>query len=636
LPDYIFFKDAESRFVINNRSHIRVLGATTQQELVGKRDFDIFPPELASQYYADEQEIIRSGQALINRIESTIDPQGNRQWLLTTKAPLRDSQGQLMGLVGISRDIIGYRQAEIELARRGIQVALINDIGSQIAAVLELDKLLNRATRLMQETFDYHHVALFLVEGEALRLKAVSGSYELYFPPGHSQLLDEGINGRVAASGKKIVANDVRAEPNYISLIAEHTITKSELCLPIRVAGQTVGVLDIQSPYLNAFGENEVIVMETLTNQIAVAIENAGLYEAVQQELTERRRTEKALQRKTTEFEAIFKAIPDTVIFTDTKRQVIMCNPAITTMFGYNPAEVLGKHTKLLYASQDDYEEQGRIRFNLSAEEKLKPYEVTCRRKKGEVFVSETVGIAVKDADGNTLGFLGILRDITERKQAEEQIKASLKEKEVLLKEIHHRVKNNLQIISSLLSLQAKHIRDEQALEVFKESRNRVRSMALIHEKLYQSKDLARIDFAEYIQKLAVHLCHSYRISSKAIRLKTNVANVLLGIDTAIPCGLIINELVSNSLKHAFPPETGREGEIYVDLKADNKNQLALIVGDNGAGFPQDVDFRNVTTLGLRLVNTLTKQLRGTIELNREGGTTFKIVFRVKDWLKLA
>ncbi len=214
------------------------------------------------------------------------------------------------------------------------------------------------------------------------------------------------------------------------------------------------------------------------------------------------------------------------------------------------------------------------------------------------------------------------------RQQAEEQIKASLQEKEVLLKEIHHRVKNNMQIISSLLSLQANYLKDNRALEIFKVSQNRIETMALIHEKLYQSKDLARIDFADYVHELVVDLFSAYAVHSNGITLNINVEELFLSIDAAIPCGLIVNELVLNSLKYAFP--AGRAGEICIELHSVTDNKLALIVSDNGVGFPKDLDFQNTTSLGLRLVNALTIQLEATIELNRDSGVEFKIVFGVK------
>ncbi|MEA1963610.1 MAG: sensor histidine kinase, partial [Candidatus Aerophobetes bacterium] len=177
----------------------------------------------------------------------------------------------------------------------------------------------------------------------------------------------------------------------------------------------------------------------------------------------------------------------------------------------------------------------------------------------------------------------------------------------------------------SLLNLEAGYIKDKQALKRFGECQSRIRTMALIHEKLSESRDLARIDFAEYTQSLVADLCHSYQVNPEAVKLKVNIGNVSLGIDTAIPCGLIINELVSNSLKHAFPKN--REGEIRVDFRSDN-HKFTLIVSDNGIGLPKDLDFQNIETLGLQLVCTLADQIGGSIELTRSGGTEFKITFR--------
>ena len=217
-----------------------------------------------------------------------------------------------------------------------------------------------------------------------------------------------------------------------------------------------------------------------------------------------------------------------------------------------------------------------------------------------------------------------------ERKRMEEQIKASLREKEMLLREIHHRVKNNMQLISSLLRLQSGYIKDKKYIEMLKESQNRIRSMAFIHEKLYQSKDLANIDFNGYIKNLADDLFRSYG-ASISIALKTDIEGVSLEIDTAIPCGLIINELVSNSLKHAFPED--REGEIKIALRRTDRNEVELVVSDDGIGIPEDLDFRNTESLGLQLVTSLAEsQLQGKTELNRAKGTEFRIKFKERKW----
>src|ERR671933_914752 len=218
-------------------------------------------------------------------------------------------------------------------------------------------------------------------------------------------------------------------------------------------------------------------------------------------------------------------------------------------------------------------------------------------------------------------GFAAAWRDVTERKQAEDQIKASLLEKETLLQEIHHRVKNNLQVISSLLRLQSRQIRDQQALELFKESQNRVQAMALIHEKLYQSSNLAFIDFQEYITSLVGNLCRSYDIYRQAITFKVNVNQVSLAIDTAIPCGLIINELVANSLKYAFPDKA--KGTIHVCLHCEENKSYTLIIRDNGIGLPINFNLKPLNSLGLNLVNILIEQLEGTLELDGRKGTKF-------------
>jgi two-component sensor histidine kinase len=215
--------------------------------------------------------------------------------------------------------------------------------------------------------------------------------------------------------------------------------------------------------------------------------------------------------------------------------------------------------------------------------------------------------------------------EVAERKRAEELIKTSLNEKEVLLKEIHHRVKNNLQVISSLLNLQSGYVEDQGAREIFLDSQNRVRSMALVHEKLYRSQDLARVDLADYIQNLATFLFRSYRTSSGGVTLNIQAEDVSLGIDAAVPCGLILNELISNALKYAFP--NGQAGEVSVQLRADGDHQVNLIVADNGVGIAPDLDIQTTTSLGLQLVNTLTSQLDGTLQINSHEGTEFKIIF---------
>jgi two-component sensor histidine kinase len=238
----------------------------------------------------------------------------------------------------------------------------------------------------------------------------------------------------------------------------------------------------------------------------------------------------------------------------------------------------------------------------------------------------------MKKAVLNILEDLGIERDKLQETQmellkSEQAIRASLREKETLLKEVHHRVKNNLQVIASLLRLQARHLRDEQARAMFEESQNRVHSISLVHEMLYRAGDLSRVDFGDYLRSLATHLFEGWKGSTRSINISVEAAEVGLSVDTAIPCGLIINELVTNALKHAFPEAAS--GSIRITAAQEPPGWLKLMVQDDGIGIPENVNLRRSGSLGLELVNTLVRQLHAKLEVRRDAGTTFNIQFQV-------
>src|SRR5659263_70088 len=229
---------------------------------------------------------------------------------------------------------------------------------------------------------------------------------------------------------------------------------------------------------------------------------------------------------------------------------------------------------------------------------------------------------------GNTFNQMSknLKEALTEQKISNEKISRSLEEKEVLLREIHHRIKNNMQIVSSLLRLQSQNIEDKRYKDVFIDSQNRILSMALIHEKLYQSEDLAHINFKEYIEEIVSNIFSSYSLNSN-IKIDINVENIPINIDNAVPCGLIINELVTNSLKYAFPE--GGQGKIQISVKSKENNMIQLSISDDGIGIPKDLDIRNAKTLGLALITALSEnQLDGELIINREKGTEFQINFR--------
>jgi two-component sensor histidine kinase len=389
----------------------------------------------------------------------------------------------------VFQDITERKQAEEATQRRAAHLALLNDIGLKVSATLAVEEVLDRAALLLQKYFNYHHVGIFLLDAErsAMVMRARAGQYSHLFPPQHAVPLTQGIVGWVGTHGNRLVVNDVTADPHYQNFYPESIPTRAEMCIPIQSKEKIIGALDIQSSQVNAFGEEDILVVEILAGQIAAALENSHLY---------------------------------------TQTQI------------------------------------------------------------------------------------------------------NLKERETLLKEVHHRVKNNLQIIISLLSLRSESIQDEHALQVFQDCQNSVRSISFIHEKLYQSTNLARISAESYFHDLIQHLKMVFSGQAVAINILVSIEPVMLDIETAIPCGLIITELITNAIKHAFPasyPENAPRS-LHIELQSVG-DRLKLLVSDNGVGLPPNFTLEHHHSLGLQLVSLLVKQLRGSLSISGEGGAAFCIEF---------
>jgi PAS domain S-box-containing protein len=341
----------------------------------------------------------------------------------------------------------------------------------------------------------------------------------------------------------------------------------------------------------------------------------------------ENERAERALQLSEAKYRSLLETASAAIIILDHTGHITMVNPQTEAMFGYAQAALLGQPlTRLIsdlptqpgsiLALPDDL-------FRLEAETGSTLIALTGRHQNGRTFPIEVSLSHTETQDG--LLSMCFINDITERKQAEQHVRASLAEKEVLLREIHHRVKNNLQIISSLLDLQSSHILDKETLQVLRESQNRVRSMALIHEMLYQAEGFARIDFAAYVDRVGHHLFNSFDLRGRSIKLNVEISPIKFNLDTAMTCGLILNELISNCLKHAFPQK--QVGQIRVAVQTDLPDQYQLIVQDNGVGLPGTEALQQSATIGLKLVETLVSKLKGKLTIDRHEGTTFVIHF---------
>lgn len=327
-------------------------------------------------------------------------------------------------------------------------------------------------------------------------------------------------------------------------------------------------------------------------------------------------RTVEALSRTTVSkayLDSIIDSMVEALVVTAPDGTIRTANPAASALFGVRREDLLGRGVTDFISGGD-----------LDPEERVQRRETTIRARSGADIPVSLSRSVVRAADGSLLGFACVAQDITERRQAEAQIQAALEEKEVLFKEVNHRVKNNLQVISSLLSLHARHVADPHAQAILLESRNRIQAMALVHELLYRTETPSRIHLGDYLQNLTGHLMESHGAEAAGIRLVSRIDPIPMSLDVAIPCGLIINELVTNALKHAFPD--GRGGEILVELTPVAPDYASLRVRDTGIGLPDTLRLADAPTLGLRLVRTLVEQLGGTLEVGPGPGANFQVL----------
>lgn len=362
--------------------------------------------------------------------------------------------------------------------------------------------------------------------------------------------------------------------------------------------------------------------LKTAYNQMEVKIQNrthelSQINQRLVKEITERNKVGEALKKSENKYKSLLLAIPD-LMFIITEDGTIIDFRGSAQELAITKEKIIGINISSIGLSDTD------LKLALEKIKKSLEYD-TLENFDYELKVASDINYyEARVKRLNNREVLCIVRDITNKRKAEDKLNKSLKEKDILLKEIHHRVKNNLQIVSSLLSLQSQHIKEPGSVDVFKESQNRIISMALIHEKLYQTGDLTQINLSEYANELVNDLFRSYSVNTSQVKFKIESKNILVDINTAIPCGLIINELITNSIKHGFPDD--RSGEIKMEIGCHGEN-CQIKIRDNGVGLPENLNINDVKTLGLQLVTNLTRQLDGTIELNRDNGTSFTIKF---------
>lgn len=492
-----------------------------------------------------------------------LTPDGSLRWIATKGDVRRDRTGKPLGMSGVVMDITEHQEAEAALRESELRYRLMADNSTDII------------TRQTPEgIYLYVSPACRTLLGYQPDELVGRSTYELFHP------------------------EDVAAiQQSYATILKQpdtYTFSYRIRCKDGSYVWFETTSRTVHSP---DSGEAQEII-------------------AVSRDITKRKQVEAALQDAKDQLCVVLDAVPGLVFWINSDLQYIGVNQHLTSTFNQPPEVFLAEEIDFS-GSHPKFAQFIREFFASSASQTAEELTVEVNGiSKNYLIVAQKYNL--------DRAAVSVWIDITDRHQAQEQLKASLQEKEVLLKEVHHRVKNNLQIICSLLKLQSSSIKDESARSLFNDSYNRVRSMALIHENLYQSSDLAKIDLANYINNLVANLSHSYSVSLSGINFQVEVEEIWLDVDTAIPCGLIINELVSNSIKYAF--ENPALGKINISFSKLN-NDFCLIVRDNGVGLPPELDIKKSTSLGLKLVYNLAKQLKGRIEVKNLNGTYFKIKF---------
>lgn len=571
IPYMIFVKNADDlSFKRVNKVGEEYFGHPGS-ELIGKNDYEFFPKNEADFFTQKDRKVLESGE-LLDIPEETIETKKLGPRLLhTKKIPINDKKGNPQYLLGISEDITERKRIENQ--------------------VKKAEKELQKSEKRYRELVDYSLVAMYetTLDGEILFANDAMVKMFDY----------ESVEDLKAVNIVNLYKNAEDWEKFLLNLKKHENLTQYEVDIVNR-SGKTFNAL------INAH-----LIDNHITGMII--------------DISKVKRAEDALRESELRYRTLFESDPDYTMLISSDGVLLDVNPAAEQITGFSKEELVGKNFINLGIFPKDELVLLKKHFPQILHGDINTYEGRIIDKDGLIrWVHNSFTPVMRDNEIDYMLIIG--SDITERKYAEEEIKASLKDKEILLKEIHHRVKNNLQIISSLLELQETFvIEDPTAVNVLHESQNRVQSMALIHEMLYQSKDLSHISFLDYIMNLVSNLFTSYG-EKMNIKLTYNIADTFFNIETSIPLGLIISELVSNSLKYAFPD--GKTGEITTSLQCDN-TRFELIISDNGIGLPEDIDIRNIkSSLGLQLVNSLVNQLDGTIKLDRSQGTKYTIKFK--------
>jgi len=590
--DWIWEVDLAGNYTFASKGVAQTLGYTVA-EVLRLSPFDLMPPGEAERVRQEFNVIVDRRVAFRDLENVNVHKNGDLRHILTNGVPFFDDQGELLGYRGVDKDITARKQAEVLLLQKNceLETARIkseNDrrlLWDMMAALPIGVAITNAWGGLMRTNTAFERIW----SGPRPETSSVE-DYTRY----KAWRLD---------TGNPVAPNEWASA---LALLTGETVD-GQLFKIQRFDGSEAYVLNSAAPIRDIEGR---IVGS------AVAI----------QDITELKRTEAALRESEALFRSVFQSAAIGIVMATAGGRIQLANDAFCRMLGRTREALIGLNALEITHADDLPANAELIRRAVAGEIQGYTLEKRYLRPDGTpLWVNLTV-TEVTDESGHPLHNIAVVEDITLRKATEKVLLDSLREKEVLLKEVHHRVKNNLQVISSLVDLQADSLDNPALAGLFQDVRDRVRSMALVHEKLYRSDNLASVEFAEYASGLLNYLWRAHNESGSKVSLYLDLQPVLLAVESAVPCGLILNELAVNTLKHAF---TGRDsGNVAVMLHNEPEGHVSLCVRDNGTGLRPNLNWRQSSTLGLNLVQMLAKQLKAKVEVKSDGGTEFRIVFR--------
>lgn len=549
------------------------------------------------------------------------------------------------------KEIAEKQKAREELALRNREITLLYSAGRELLSTLNLEEIYEILYKKVVEVIDCDSMIIseYIKKTEQIICKAAWVEDTKHdaknFPPLKIGKNYEGTQAEAIVTGTSLIVNNFseiiknRDDKYYIDdkgkvlnydrlkqqIDPEDPVVNSAMYIPMKIGKNVIGVISVFSFKRNAYSEYDLKILESITVHLSVAAANAELYDRAQKEISERIKKEEELKQIRRNLENAQRIAHLGSWMYDLKGNKLYNSSELYRILGLkDEPEFFDFNEGMNHIHPEDRETtiakiQNAIKNGTSYEN-----EDRIVTPKGEIRNVRIIGEPIYNENKNIIGLQGTLQDITDIKRINNELLKSLNEKELILKEIHHRVKNNLQVVSSLLRLQSDSITDKAAIGYLKMSEQRVKSMALIHQQLYRTKDLSRIDFREYLEDLCNYLFFAYDISFSRVALKVEVEDIYFGIDTALPCGLIVNELVTNSIKHAFPEYS--VGTLTVKLTHEVTGKYVLVIQDDGKG-ADAVNFENNTTLGMELVKTLTEQLEGAISVESNNGTKITITF---------